>query len=77
MLVLAVGAMLALVINWNLDIGNPGLSEPKGVDMEQAEEIKGFNNEDIADITSQTGLQEKGKIYIDPETGKMYMVLSE
>jgi hypothetical protein len=78
MLVLAVGIMLSLVIHWNLDVGNPELSKPKKVDMEQAVEIEGFESEeDIADITSETGLQEKGKIYINPETGKMYMILSE
>ncbi len=75
MLVLAVGIMLALVINWNVDLKLPDSI----VEMEKAKQV---NEEDIdkKDITEQAGeqgLSEMGTVYKDPETGKMYMITEE
>lgn len=75
MLVLAVGIMLALVMHWNLDI-----SPTSGaVDMEQAEEVDEdeMSEEDLKNMISDKGLQEKGKLYYDPDTDKTYMIVDE
>lgn len=76
MLVMAVGIMLALVMHWNLDI-----SPASGaVDMTQAEEVENMddlNEEDLKNMISENGLEEKGKLYYDPETGKTYMIVTE
>ncbi|MDO4552261.1 MAG: DUF2149 domain-containing protein [Bacillota bacterium] len=75
MLVLAVGIMLALVINWNVDIG-PSTQ----IDTTQALEISEDEMEQAGEEESpQEGdqLQEMGKVYYDAETGKYYIMSSE
>jgi len=83
MLVFACGLMLALIINWNLDVS--GL-EDKSVSVQMGDEIT-----DVQEITELEGLaqgedpeledgsnyQEKGTVYEDPVTGKLYMVVGD
>ena len=72
MLVLACGLMLALIINWNVDVGNAGTTVE--VDQEQeVSEIDGVSANGES-VSSSAGYQELGMVYKDPKTGKLYMV---
>ena len=71
MLVLACGLMLALIINWNVDVGSAGTT----VELEQDQEVSelsGSGNGQVSEM--QSGYEEMGMVYRDPKTGKLYMV---
>ena len=71
MLVLACGLMLALIINWNVDVG----SGQQTVEMDQQQEVTELGGSSDGDVTSLEGnYEEMGMVYRDPETGKYYMV---
>jgi hypothetical protein len=76
MLVLACGLMVALIVSWNVDIGR---SETLvGVDEgTQMTEVDGVTQPDGTTGTPSegNGYEEMGKVYRDPTTGKLYMVL--
>lgn len=70
MLVLAVGIMLALIINWNVDISSAG---------QTADPAISFVQDDLTESQSSAGtiegdLTEMGKVYYDKETGTYYIV---
>lgn len=69
MLVLAVGMMLAVVINWNVDLN-------KFVDVDEidASELK---DEQVQEVEADKALEEKGMVYQDPDTGKYYIKVEE
>lgn len=71
MLVFALGILLALIISWNVDVSDKG---EIGKSVQSKYEIE--NIEENAQETIQGGenLQEMGKVYMDPETGKYYVV---
>ena len=77
MLVLAVGIMLALVINWNIDVGSSSVTEIDKSQMSELEDYDAISDDDLSEITGDKGLQEKGSVYVDPDTGKMYVVVNE
>lgn len=69
MLVFACGLMVALVVAWNVDLGQ----------FTQVEMDQEVAQEDIAEITEQlygegNAFVEKGTVYQDPTTGKYYLV---
>ena len=66
MLVFACGLILALIINWNVDMTTIGQTEVEGLEKDSSQTI----DED-------TPLEEMGKIYRDPDTGKYYVVEGE
>lgn len=70
MLVLACGLMVALVVAWNIDITK--VTEVSKTDTTQ--EISDL--ETITDNTNAGGdaYIDMGRVYQDPETGKLYMV---
>ena len=71
MLVLACGLMLAIVIFWRVDLSRI----TSIIDRDQLQEIE--NAEQIADSAAVgNGLESKGTAYMDPETGKVYIVIS-
>ncbi|MGM9535102.1 MAG: DUF2149 domain-containing protein [Intestinibacter sp.] len=72
MLVLAVGIMLALIMNWNVDIGVS--EEYLKENAQELEAVEDLNQDQTEDVTSDEGLQEMGKVYKDPKTGKLYMI---
>lgn len=75
MLVLACGLMLALIINWNVDVGN---TEP--VQLEQGQEIaelEGLQTGQTSDLEDADQYEEMGTVYRDPTTGKLYMIVTE
>ena len=69
MLVLAVGMMLAVIINWNVDLN-------KFVDVDEIEASQ-LNDEQVEQVEEDKALQEKGSVYQDPETGKYYIKVEE
>jgi len=78
MLVLAVGIMLALVINWHLDLGATSTATSDTLDQSQLTEIQDYTNVNEDELTqeqTQAGLEEKGKVFVDPNTGKMYVLV--
>lgn len=76
MLVFACGLMLALITCWNVDVsGVTGSIDPVEQGQEITEDIGGFGAQrDDADSESDTQFEEVGRVYRDPETGKLYMV---
>jgi hypothetical protein len=73
MLVLAVGIMLALVINWNIDV-----SPEQGAATSSSEiisEIEGFNDSDDTEIDAEGNYEKMDvEVYRDPVSGKLFMV---
>lgn len=73
MLVFACGIMLALIINWNVDVGS-FISD--SVQMEKGQEVSDVENLGEGEgILSEDGqYEEMGVVYKDPVTGNLYMV---
>ncbi|MDO4545313.1 MAG: hypothetical protein Q4C25_04080 [Bacillota bacterium] len=69
MLVLAVGIMLALIINWNVDL-------TQFVDLEELD-AEALAEEEIDEVEADQALQEKGTVYQDPTTGRFYIRVEE
>lgn len=65
MLVFACGLMAAVILNWNVD-----LSKTR-VEILQREQMKELEQ----DIQSSSSFEQKGTVYEDPETGKLYVVM--
>ncbi len=77
MLVLAAGLMLALIINWNIDIGGAGRSTVPVSQGQEVSGMQGLNSEGNGDKAIDYQQYEKmGVVYKDPTTGKLYMVTS-
>jgi hypothetical protein len=74
MLVFACGLMLSLVIYWNVDLrSNDMIPVKQGAEAVSAEEIAGQEGEGTPE---DGGFIEVGKVYRDPETGKLYLAES-
>lgn len=73
MLVFACGIMMALILNWNVDV-KATTNEP--VPVEQGQEVKDIQNFGEGEgVLSEDGTYEElGKVYRDPKTGSLYMV---
>ena len=79
MIVLAVGIMLALIINWNVDIGammytrdniqSEDTDNAIALDSDSIEEV----DEDVEQIDSE-GMEKLGSVYFDEATGKYYII---
>ena len=72
MLVFACGLILALIINWNVDVTTisttqePIKYEIDGIDENAEKTLDGAEN-----------LEEMGKVYLDQDTGKYYVIEGE
>lgn len=75
MLVLAVGIMLALVFNWNIDVFQE-VDVSNNVKMQEISDVDTITDDNLSEYTEGSGLEEKGSVFVDPETGKMYIVVS-
>ena len=71
MLVLAVGIMLALIINWNVDISSAGQTADTPADPAISFEL---TESQSSAGTIEGDLTEMGKVYYDKETGTYYIV---
>ena len=75
MLILAVGIMLALILNWNVDI-----SAVRGDSSADTEEALTFTEEDISESEALEGegeLEKLGAVYYDPASGTYYIIEEE
>lgn len=70
MLVLACGLMVALVLAWNIDIKN--VTEVEITD--QAKEITDIESMENEFQSGGSTYVDVGRVYQDPETGKLYVV---
>ena len=75
MLVLAVGIMLALVLNWKLDLTAVS-AEPEATDEPIAISEDDMRSTD-ADALDAEALQRVGTLYYDEETGTYYAITGE
>lgn len=66
MLVLAVGIMVALVMNWNVNISSVN-------DLKELNNAEYLNGKQVQQQTGSEGLEKKGVVYMDPKTGKYYI----
>jgi hypothetical protein len=74
MLCLAVGIMLALVINWNIDV-SPSNSAVPNTPPSIVSEIEGGGNGEDTEFDANSQLEKVDvEVYRDPVTGKLYMV---
>lgn len=74
MLVLAVGLMLALIIAGKVDVKE----SVTRVEKENMTEITDYDSVDQNEVTEklgEDGLEKKGSVYVDPDTGKMYIAV--
>ena len=72
MLVFACGLMLALVINWNVDIAaKDAENEARSAEMTQLSDVSGGTDTVLDDDTAYEKLNVV--VYRDPATGKLYM----
>lgn len=82
MLVLAVGIMLALVINWKIDIKEVFAGKEQKVAVEE-NKLQEFEMEDAKQNTSisfediESKYVKSGTVYTDTFTGKTYIVVDE
>ena len=72
MLVFACGLLLALIINWNVEVSDTG-----EIQQQDKYEVEGFEENDTQTIDGESELEEMGTVYRDPETGKYYVVEGE
>lgn len=70
MLVLAVGMMLAVVTNWNVDLSQSG-------ELKALENAQTLSEDQVIEVESNEALQELGTVYQDPETGEIYVRVDE
>ena len=80
MIVLAVGIMLALIINWNLDIGAIAYTKDntQSVDIENAIALDSDSIEEVDKETEQIDsedMEKLGSVYFDETTGKYYIIV--
>ncbi len=73
MLVLAVGIMLALIINWNVDISLPQQSG-QPADPIPFEETDLTEAPDDSAVLDGGDLQEMGRVYYDAKSGNYYII---
>ena len=74
MLVFACGLLLALIMSWNVDVDENGTI---GENPQTKYEVEGIDEHADTLIEDQNDLQEMGKVYKDPKTGKYYVVEEE
>lgn len=74
MLVFSCGLMMALIINWNVDIGLKPVDVTKGKEVTNVESKKD-NVKEV--LSTNSGYQQMGVLYKDPATGKMYILSQE
>lgn len=71
MLVFACGLMLALLVRWNLNFRD---IQPTVIPEENMIEMDIEDLEAVSDSITSKEYEEKGKVYVDPETGEMYLI---
>ena len=74
MLVFAAGLLMALIMNWNVDVN----TNDKTQDVDTKYEIEGLDDsqrdKNAVESREEDSMQKMGTVYKDPETGKYYVV---
>jgi len=65
MLVFACGLMLALIVNWNIDVTKVS---------DNQKEVKNISEQTEQTEQNISEFQEMGTVYMDPNTGKYYVI---
>jgi hypothetical protein len=73
MLVFACGLLLALILSWNVSVSETGEISTNS-SASPTYEINGVDGTVTQEIDANKNLEEMGKVYRDPETGKYYMM---
>ena len=79
MLVLAVGIMVALILNWRVDIASFPMETPEPEPQEENRPIP-LNGEDLSDsqdAIDEADMHRVGALYYDEGTGMYYAVVEE
>lgn len=76
MLVLAVGIMLALVMNWHISISGGYTTEVEQGSMQELDASQLQNAAEVGESGESSDYEEKGTVYVDKKTGTMYLVES-
>ena len=71
MLVFALGILLSLIISWNVDVSEEG---EIGKSYDTKYEVQDISDEAQQEVSNKENLQEMGKVFKDPETGKYYVI---
>lgn len=74
MLVLAVGIMLALVMNWHINIAGGYTTEVEKGAMQEVDSGELSNAISGGEAGESSDLEERGTVYVDKNTGTMYLV---
>lgn len=74
MLVLAVGLMLALIMNQHISISGGAVTQMDAASMEEVDATEFAEALEDEDSDEGSNLEEKGTVYVDKETGTMYLV---
>lgn len=80
MLVLAVGIMLALVINWKIDVKDIYENQKENLNTEDLKEIEVDDRRSTSDVSFEDlekNYRKTGSVYTDTRTGKTYVVVEE
>lgn len=73
MLVFACGLMLALIINWNVDVG--ATVQKADIDTSNpVTNVAGLENGEQPDLEQSDGYESYGTVYRDTKTGALYVV---
>ena len=73
MLVLAVGIMLALIMNWHISVNAGNVTKIDESSMKEVDSSE-LTQTTRGDDEQNQHLLEKGVVYVDQDTGKMYLV---
>jgi len=73
MLVFACGLMLALITYWNVDVAAASEQPPELTKQELTETVSDLDDQEGEAVDSDA-LQEYGTVYIDKETGALYII---
>ena len=72
MLVFACGLMLSLIIFWNVDLQSSELVP--AMDATEVQASSASADEVAESIDTEAEYEKMGTVYVDPNTGKMYLV---
>lgn len=75
MLVLAVGIMLALIMNWHISVSGGSVTQMDKGSMKEIDQSQlQTQQRDSKKASKESNLQKKGTVYVDKKNGKMYLI---
>ncbi|MDO5708047.1 MAG: DUF2149 domain-containing protein [Andreesenia angusta] len=76
MLVFACGLMVALIVNWNVDVK----LERSKIDLSKGRDVTGIDSihdKVVEEDNSPDAYERMGTVYKDPKTGKLFMLTND